>query len=429
VPFDEFHSPPGDTNYVKQSILTHTFANGLVLVAEPMMSLESAAFTFLLPAGCALDPLDYAGLAEVTCELTLRGSGNRDSRQFIEELERLGVEHGQSVSTTHTSYSGAMLSRNLLPALDVYADLLRRARLPKDQMEPARQVVLQELAAIEDEPGHKLMQELRGHHYPDPWGRSSHGNEAGLTRVGLDQIREHYARNYQPNGAIVGVAGNFDWEALKAHVGSLLDDWRSLAPQTIVDGKLPPRRAHIAHDSNQTQIGIAFDSLPYNHPDYFQAWGAVGVLSGGMSSRLFTEVREKRGLCYSVYATMHSLRDRGSVLCYAGTSSARAQETLDVTLGELVRIAEGVLPDELSRLKARIKSSLIMQQESSISRSSAIARDLYYLGRVRTLEEISQLVDGLSCESINNYLAANPPREFTVVTLGPEPLEVNLGVS
>jgi predicted Zn-dependent peptidase len=322
-----------------------------------------------------------------------------------------------------------MLSRNLLPALDVYADLLRRARLPKDQMEPARQVVLQELAAIEDEPGHKLMQELRGHHYPDPWGRSSHGNEAGLNRVGLDQIREHYARNYQPNGAIVGVAGNFDWEALKAHVGSLLDDWRSLAPQTIVDGKLPPRRAHIAHDSNQTQIGIAFDSLPYNHPDYFQAWGAVGVLSGGMSSRLFTEVREKRGLCYSVYATMHSLRDRGSVLCYAGTSSARAQETLDVTLGELVRIAEGVLPDELSRLKARIKSSLIMQQESSISRSSAIARDLYYLGRVRTLEEISQLVDGLSCESINNYLAANPPREFTVVTLGPEPLEVNLGVS
>ncbi len=414
---------------MKQSILSHTFASGLVLVAEPMMSLESAAFTFLLPAGCALDPLDYAGLAEVTCELTLRGSGNRDSRQFIEELERLGVEHGQSVSTTHTSYSGAMLSRNLLPTLDVYADLLRRARFPKEQMEPARQVVLQELAAIEDEPGQKLMQELRKHHYPDPWGRTSHGTEAGLKKLSLTHIREHYARNYQPNGTILGVAGNFDWEALKAHVGSLFDDWKPLAPQSIVAGALPPRRAYIPHESNQTQIGIAFDSLPYNHPDYFQAWGAVGVLSGGMSSRLFTEVREKRGLCYSVYATMHSLRDRGSVLCYAGTSSARAQETLDVTLAELVRIAEGVQPDELTRLKARIKSSLIMQQESSISRSSSIARDLYYLDRVRTLDEISQLVDGLSCESINSYLAANPPREFTVVTLGPEPLEVHLEVS
>ena len=127
----------------------------------------------------------------------------------------------------------------------------------------------------------------------------------------------------------------------------------------------------MAHESNQTQIGIAFDSVPYRHPDYFQAWGAVGVLSGGMSSRLFTEVREKRGLCYSVYATMHTLRDRGSVLCYAGTSAERAQETLDVTLGELVRLAEGIEADELARLKARIKSSLIMQQESSSSRSPA----------------------------------------------------------
>ena len=148
-----------------------------------------------------------------------------------------------------------------------------------------------------------------------------------------------------------------------------------------------------------------------------------------MSSRLFTEVREKRGLCYSVYATMHTLRDRGSVLCYAGTSAERAQETLDVTLAELVRLAEGMQPDELDRLKARIKSGLIMQQESSISRSGAIARDWYHLGRVRTLDEIGRLVDALSCESINSYLAANPPRDFTIVTLGPQPLEVPLGVS
>ena len=95
------------------------------------------------------------------------------------------------------------------------------------------------------------------------------------------------------------------------------------------------------HEGNQTQIGIAYDSVPYRHPDYFQAWGAVGVLSGGMSSRLFTEVREKRGLCYSVYASYHTLRDRASVLCYAGTSAERAQETLDVTLGELDAAGQG----------------------------------------------------------------------------------------
>jgi predicted Zn-dependent peptidase len=148
-----------------------------------------------------------------------------------------------------------------------------------------------------------------------------------------------------------------------------------------------------------------------------------------MSSRLFTEVREKRGLCYSVYATMHTLRDRGSVLCYAGTSAERAQETLDVTVSELVRLVEGIREDELSRLKARIKSSLIMQQESSSSRSGAIARDWYHLGRVRTLDEVSRLLDALKCQSINTFLAANPPQDFTIVTLGPKPLEVPVGIS
>jgi predicted Zn-dependent peptidase len=141
-----------------------------------------------------------------------------------------------------------------------------------------------------------------------------------------------------------------------------------------------------------------------------------------MSSRLFTEVREKRGLCYTVYASYHTLRDRASVLCYAGTTAERAQETLDVTLGELKRLAAGIEPNELSRLKARVKSSLVMQQESSSSRSSSIARDWYHLGRVRTLDEIGQLVDALTCDSINGYLAAHPPRDFTIVTLGQRPL-------
>jgi len=169
---------------------------------------------------------------------------------------------------------------------------------------------------------------------------------------------------------------------------------------------------------------VAYDSVAYRDPDYFEAWGAVGVLSGGMSSRLFTEVREKRGLCYTVYATQATLKDRGAVLCYSGTTAERAQETLDVMLGELKRLSAGIEQHELTRLKARIKSGLIMQQESSSSRSSSMARDWYLLGRVRTLDEVSKLVDGLSAESINAYLKQHPPGDFTIVTLGRNTLEV-----
>ena len=128
-------------------------------------------------------------------------------------------------------------------------------------------------------------------------------------------------------------------------------------------------------------------------------------------------------------ATPHPLLDRGSVFCYAGTSAERAQETLDVTLSELRRLADGVEEHELDRLKARIKSALIMQQESSSSRSASIARDWYHLGRSRSLDEINQLVDRLTADRINAYLKKSPPSDFTIVTLGRKNLEVPIGVS
>jgi predicted Zn-dependent peptidase len=414
---------------VTQPILSHTYSNGLVLVAEPMQSLESAAFTFLVPCGCAYDPLDRLGLSSFTCEMALRGAGERDSRKFVEDLENLGVERGESVSGGHTSLSGATLSKNLLPALRIFADLLRRPMLPADQIEQARLVVMQELRAIEDEPPQKVMQLLRRRQYPEPWGRSSQGDEAGIKSIAIDDIRRQFEQGYRPNGTILGVAGRIDWEQLKQTIGELFSDW---PVKQVAEPTAAGRASGVHHEqfeSNQTQIAIGYDSVPYRHPDYFTAWGAVGVLSGGMSARLFTEVREKRGLCYSVYATYHTLRDQGAVLCYAGTSSERAQETLDVTLGELRRLADGIEANELDRLKARIKSSLIMQQESSSSRSASIARDWYHLGRVRTLDEIAGLVDGLSCEAINAYVKKNPPSDFRIVTLGPKPLEVSGGVS
>ena len=386
--------------------------------------LQSAAFTFLAPAGCVHDPADRSGLSSFTCEMALRGSGKRDSRQFILDLDNLGVERSESVSSTHAGFSGAMLAEKLPQALAIYADLLRRPLLPDDQLEASRQAMLQELRAVEDEPAQKAMIELRRRHYPSPWGHPSQGDKQSLEAVTLEDVRRHFHRYYTPNGTILGVAGRVDWERLKDLVGELLGDWLPGEEDIIEESPCATRYTHLTHESQQTQIGIAYSSVPYRHHDYFQAWGAVGVLSGGMSARLFHEVRERRGLCYSVHATHHTLWHRGAVFCYAGTSADRAQETLDVTVGELIRLARGIEDAELARLKARIKSALIMQHESSTGRSTSLARDWYHLGRARTLEEIGRLVDDLSSDSINAYLAAHPPKDFTVVTLGPHPLQV-----
>ena len=410
-------------------ILSHTLANGMVLVGEPTESLQSAAFTFLLPGGCAYDPPGRAGLAAMTCEMMLRGAGPRDSRAWITDLENLGVERGESVGTTQASYGGATLSDNLPPALELFADLLRRPRLPAEQLDAGRSVCLQELRAVDDEPSQKLMIELRRRRYPDPWGRASQGDLAGLRAITVDDIRRFHARHYRPNGMILTVAGNFQWPRLCELVERLFGDWPSCIdpePQAVDDR---PAGNHIAFESSQSHVGIAYPTIPYRHPNYFQAWAAVGVLSSGSSSRLFTEVRERRGLCYTVQASLHTQRDRAAVFCYAGTTAERAQETLEVTIGELLRLGDGIESHELDRLKARIKSSLIMQQESSAARSGAMAREWYHLGRARTLDEIGQLIDALTSDSINEFLRANPPSDLLVMTLGPKPLEVPSGVS
>jgi predicted Zn-dependent peptidase len=407
-----------ERHHVSKSILSHTLANGLVLVAEPLPWLESAAFTFLVPAGSVHDPPDRSGLSGLTSEMALRGAGPRDSRRFILDLDNLGVERHESVSAAHAGFSGATLAENLPGALAIYADVLRRARLPVDQLEAARWVMLQELRAVEDEPAQKVMLELRRRHYPDPWGRPAEGEQRALESATIDQVRRLFRQTYRPNGCILGVAGRFDWGPLKETVDGLLGDWEPGNAEDVDERPFGRKYEHLPYDSSQIQIGIAYPSVPYRDPDYFQAWGAVGVLGGGPSARLFTEVRERRGLCYSVHASYSTLRHRGGVFCYAGTSADRAQETLDVILAELGRLGEGIEEGELARLKARIKSSLIMQQESSSARSSALARDWYHLGRARTLDELERLVDQLSAESINAYLAEHPPGDYTVVTLG-----------
>jgi predicted Zn-dependent peptidase len=409
---------------VPQKIYSHQLPGGLTLVAEEMPWLESAAFALLVPAGCAYEPADKLGLGSLTCELTQRGAGERDSRQFISDLENLGADTSASVSIAHASFGGAMPAESLPQVLAMYADLIQRPHLPEEQLEDARLGCLQEVRAVEDDLAQKTMQQLRLRHYAEPWGRSSQGTEATVTSLTMADVKRHFQSCYSPQGAILSVAGKIDWPKLKDHVEKLFGGWRS--GELPSASEKPPARTylHLPVESSQTHIGIALNAVSYAHPDYFQIRGAVGVLSDGMSSRLFTKVREERGLVYTVYAMCHSLRDRGAILSYAGTTAERAQETLDVMLAELRGVYDGITSDEISRLKGRIKRALIIQQESSPSRAGSIALDWYYLGRVRTMTELSQIIDNLSAESINAYLAANRPSDFTVVTTGQTPLQV-----
>jgi predicted Zn-dependent peptidase len=414
---------------VKQSIFSHTFENGIVLVAEDMPWLKSAAFAIAAPGGCQSDPADKLGLANFTCEMVQRGSGDLNSRQCLEALEELGADCSASVSTTHTNYGGKMPARSICDVLSIYANILRRPHLPNDQVEDGRQVCFQEIRSLEDELSQLTMMELKRRHFPEPLGRSAYGTMESVAAITLADIREHVEKTYRPNGLIISVAGNIQWEPLRDHVEKIMGDWQPQPDDPITLVQAIGGVHHIPHDSNQTHIALAYPSVPYQHEDYFLARGIVGVLSDGMSSRLFTEVREKRGLCYTVFASLFCLKKLGCVVCYAGTSADRAQETLDVIVSELDRLGQGIGIDELNRLKVQIRSSLVMSQESSRARAAAIAGDWYHLGRVRTLDELNDRINALTVDQLDDYVRRSPARDFNLVTLGPQPLEAPFGVS
>lgn len=402
----------------------HTFPNGLTLLAERMPGMQSAAMTLLVPAGCATDPVDRLGSATVLSDLVLRGAGERDSRQLTDHLDRLGLQRSSSVGVYHSRFGCAALAARVMEGLEVYADIVRRPHLPEDGFQAARDLALQSVAGLDDEPRQKLLLALREWHFPSPFGRPSMGRKETLEKLTAEVCRVDHDRRYRPDDAILAVAGHVDFDALLESVGKHFGTWEAV-PQEQVQITPPPGNVHHEDQkSEQTHIGIAYSSIPETSDDYYTMRMAIEVLSGGMSGRLFTEVREKRGLCYSVWAGYSSLKESGSIFGYAGTSNERAQDTLDCFIGELHRLSDGVAEDELERAKIGMKASTIMQGESTSGRSGAIAHDWFMRGRLRTLDEIKKAIDAVTLDGVNAYLKKNPPGKFTIVTVGPKPLKL-----
>ena len=402
----------------------HTFPNGLTLLGEQMPGMQSAAMTLLLPAGSSTDPVDRLGSATVLSDLVLRGAGPRDSRQLTDYLDSLGLQRSSSVGIHHTRFSAAALSEKVMQGLPVYADIVRRAHLPQQGFEAARDLALQALEGLEDDPRGKLLVKLREWHFPSPFGRSAMGRKDNLEKLTVELCKADYGRRYHSRDSILALAGNIDFNRIRDEIEKQFGDWNGTAPPTLEVMPPPGNYHHERQESEQTHIGIAYPSIPETHDDYYTVRLALEVLSGGMSGRLFTEIREKRGLVYNVWAGYSSLKDQGSILGYAGTSNDRAQATLDCFIAELHRLSDGVTDAELERAKTGLKASTIMQGESTSARAGAIAHDYFIRGRIRTLEEIKDAIDAVTVDHVNAYLKQHKAGPFTIVTVGPKELKL-----
>lgn len=399
--------------------------NGLMLLGQKMEVVSSAAMTLLVPAGAAHDPQGLQGAASVGVEWCMRGAGEMNSRQLNDALDSLGIQHDENVLSEHVEFSMAQLGRNLPAAMEILADLVMRPRLQEDAFEPCRDLTAQDLASLEDEPARKCGILLRERFFPYPLGRNTYGNEQSLAAMRATDIREHFSRALTPQGAILAVAGNIDWDDFRRVAAKLLGGWSGPAPAPVATTPQQRGLLHVKKESAQEHIALAHSAAPVADERSYAAMMAEKVLSGGMSSRLFTEVREKRGLVYHVSTRYSSLREHAGFFTYAGTRPEVAQQTLDVTVGELRRLAEGVGDDEMARARTQLKSALVMQGESTSARAHALAGDWYHLRRLRGLDEISRRIEGVSAAAVVDYLRQFPAGDFSILVVGPQELDVS----
>ncbi|MDX2116463.1 MAG: pitrilysin family protein [Planctomycetota bacterium] len=432
-------------------ITTITLECGLPLLCETIPGVRSAGVTWLLPAGTAREPAGRLGLGAMWAELLMRGAGDLDSRAQADAFDALGVSRGTGVETFHVSVTATLLGSRLAGALPLLVDMVRRPRMDGASVEPARDLCMQSIESLQDDPPERLMLLLKQLHAPEPINRSALGTMEGLQAITADELLPEWRARAVPapptggsaegsasaeagllgGGAVLAIAGDVDPAAVARQLDGLLKGWSGSAQPVAWTPRqrLNPAQPAYHHEqdkTNQVHIALAYDGPSERDPSAWPERLATAVLSQGMGSRLFTEVREKRGLCYSVSTSYSTDAAFGRSVAYVGTTPEKAQQSLDVLLAELrrIRTAEGaVTSEEFARAVTGMKSKLVMSGESSSARAAALARDWHRLGRPRSLDEMARAIDRLTLEDVNRWLASGPALSgATIVTLGPAAL-------
>jgi len=406
-------------------IHTTQLPNGLSVIVEEMDHVESAAYDLLMPGGLVCDPQGTIGSSLIFAELVGRGAGSLGSRALSEAFDDAGIRHGEWAGMDRLGFSGSLLASQLPRALELVSLMALEPRLLEEEIDNIRSVLLQDLAALNDNPARRAMVELNRRYYPEPFNRSSLGDAEGLRATTPERMRQLHSQVIKPSQAILSVAGRVRATQVFAEVERLFGSWSGASAEIPRFGKVSPHDySHIEVDSAQVQIVMAAPSVKFAEQDYYAGKLAVSLLGSSMFGRLFMELREKRGLCYSVYARHGSNTSYGTVTAYVGTTPERAQESLDLLLGEFARLRGSVTEAELARAKTNLKAALVMGEESPGSRAASNATDWWLLRRVRSLQEVNEAIGAVTVGHVDDFLGRHPFSPCTILTLGRAPLDV-----
>jgi len=411
------------------TIVHQTLPNGLTVIVEEMSHVESASYDLVIPGGFVCDTPERRGASLALSELIGKGAGSYDSRGLSEAFDGVGIRHGEGTGMDRFNLSGSLVAPRLERALELVAQMVLRPALPEEDIQPIQSLLLQDLEALADNPARRAMVELTERFYPAPYNRASLGQRDGILSVNRALMVEMHQRFFRPAGSILSVAGNVSAARVFSCVSELFEEWEGQAQSLPEFVARPPHDYfHIDDQSAQMQIVMAVPSVKFSEPYYYEAKMIASVLGSSMFGRLFVEVREKRGLCYSVYARHGATNLYGTISAYVGTTPERAQESLDVLLGEFEKLRGSITQEELDRCRTNLKANLVMGEESPGARAASNATDWWLLRRVRPLAEIHQAIDAVSLDSIDSCLRSYPFKPCSVLTLGRSPLTIDPSV-
>lgn len=375
--------------------------NGLTIVTDRMDHLRSVALGVWVNSGSRDEHNEEHGLAHLLEHMAFKGTNTRSAVDIAEEIEAVGGELNAATSVENTAYYARVLSADVELAVDILADILQNSTFDPEELAKEQHVILQEIGASMDMPEDLAFDRFQCAAFPDqPVGRPILGTPESVSGFDPTAISKYLKRQYHAASMVVSAAGDIEHEAFVDLVKQKFSDLPGGTLQPCEPARYKGGEWIEERDLQEAQILLGFEGLDYEHDDFFAAQLLASVLGGGMSSRLFQEVREKRGLCYSVYAFHWAFSDTGIFGVHAATGAEDIEKLMPVIINELYRIKEDLSTEELNRSKAQMRANLYMSLESPAARATQIARHIMLFGRLITPDEQIERLDAISVKDI-----------------------------
>ncbi len=384
----------------RSSVRISRLDNGLTVMTDRMPSVETASLGVWVNAGTRHETADINGVSHLLEHMAFKGTERRSARGIAEEIEAVGGHLNAYTSREHTAYYAKVLKEDVGLAFDIIADILQHSTLDAEELAREQAVVVQEINQSIDTPDDIVFDYFQATAYPSQAvGRPVLGTAELVRAMSRQTVADYMRANYGAGRMILAAAGNIEHDAVVDLVQRQFTALPPSRPAPEDKARYQGGDFREERDLEQVHVVLGFDGVSYDDPDFYAVSVMSTLLGGGMSSRLFQEVREKRGLVYSIYSFASSYVDGGVFAIYAGTGADEVGEVIPLVCDEVMKVTAGIQPEEILRARAQLKASILMSQESTSSRCEQLARQMLAYGRPVPVDEVVAKIEAVDAEA------------------------------